>query len=95
MDQAEQGQGPVEGDSSRTYNGLSQPAYCLTAEDTLQQFGTHADDGLTGDEAKRRLELYGPNQLEEGEGVSVIKIIIRQVANAMMLVKPPISLAVS
>lgn len=77
---------------SKTYNGLSLPAHCLTAEEVIQQFSTHADDGLTAEEAKRRLEQYGPNQLEEGEGVSVIKIIIRQVANAMMLVKPPISL---
>ena len=82
----------VAQDGSKTYNGLSLPAHCLTVEDVLQQFGTHPDEGLTADEAKRRLEQYGPNQLEEGEGVSVVKIIIRQVANAMMLVKPPISL---
>lgn len=71
---------------------LSLPAHCLTVEAALRDLKTHPDDGLTAQDAKSRLETYGPNKLEEGEGVSVIKIIIRQVANAMMLVKRPISL---
>ncbi|KAJ5144839.1 ATPase P-type K/Mg/Cd/Cu/Zn/Na/Ca/Na/H-transporter [Penicillium atrosanguineum] len=41
---------------------------------------------LGPDEASHRLQEYGPNKLDEGEGVSVVKILIRQVANAMMLV---------
>lgn len=73
-------------------SGLSLPAHCLTAEATVQELGTHTDYGITTEEAKKRLDSYGPNQLEEGEGVSVIKILIRQIANAMMLVKRPISL---
>ncbi|KAL4865262.1 hypothetical protein BDV12DRAFT_174880 [Aspergillus spectabilis] len=73
--------GPRPGHAS-----LSQPAYCLPYEVVLKEIGTKIDEGLTKDEAARRLEQYGPNKLDEGEGVSVVKILVRQVANAMMLV---------
>ncbi|WEW54706.1 P-type ATPase [Emydomyces testavorans] len=65
---------------------LSHPAYCLTYDETIQQLNTHPDDGLTAEEAKRRLDLYGPNVLDEGEGVSIIKILIRQVLIMAMAV---------
>lgn len=55
----------------------------------IKELGTQLDDGLTPDEASHRLQQYGPNKLDEGEGVSVLKILVRQVANAMMLVKGP------
>ncbi|RJE26095.1 P-type ATPase [Aspergillus sclerotialis] len=65
---------------------LSQPAHCLPYDDILRQLATHADEGLTNAEAKKRHEQYGDNLLEGGEGVSIAKIVIRQIANAMMLV---------
>ncbi|KAL4973931.1 hypothetical protein BDW66DRAFT_140998 [Aspergillus desertorum] len=65
---------------------LSQPAYCLPFDVVLKELGTKVDEGLTKEEAARRLQQYGPNQLDEGEGVSVVKVLVRQVANAMMLV---------
>ncbi|KAJ5737089.1 uncharacterized protein N7483_002214 [Penicillium malachiteum] len=65
---------------------LSNPPHYLTFEDVIDQLGTNSDDGLTSNEAKQRLEKYGENMLEGGEGVSFAKIIIRQVANAMMLI---------
>jgi magnesium-transporting ATPase (P-type) len=68
---------------------LSQPAYCLSFEVVLKEIGTDIDEGLTKDEATRRLQQYGQNKLDEGESVSIIKILVRQVANAMMLVKRP------
>ncbi|MBN0049353.1 hypothetical protein JS756_35990, partial [Streptomyces actuosus] len=68
---------------------LHQPAHTLTYEAVIKELGTQLDDGLTPDEASRRLQQYGPNKLDEGEGVSVLKILVRQVANAMMLVKGP------
>ncbi|KAJ5569178.1 hypothetical protein N7450_011664 [Penicillium hetheringtonii] len=65
---------------------LSQPAHSLTYEAVIKELSTELDEGLSPDEATRRLEQYGPNKLDEGEGVSVVKILVRQVANAMMLV---------
>ncbi|KAI9375826.1 hypothetical protein BJX61DRAFT_61556 [Aspergillus egyptiacus] len=65
---------------------LSQPAHALKYEDVIQELKVDSEEGLTTVEAKKRLELYGPNELEGGEGVSFAKIVIRQIANAMMLV---------
>lgn len=66
---------------------LSQPAYCLSYEDVLNELSTNADEGLSASEAQRRLEEHGHNELEGGESVSFAKIFIRQIANAMMLVR--------
>ena len=68
---------------------LRRPGHTLTYEAVIKELDTQLDDGLTPDEASRRFQQYGPNKLDEGEGVSVLKILVRQVANAMMLVKGP------
>ncbi|OJJ66388.1 hypothetical protein ASPBRDRAFT_138041 [Aspergillus brasiliensis CBS 101740] len=65
---------------------LSGPAHALPYETVIKELGTALDDGLTPEEARRRLDQYGPNKLDEGESVSIAKILLRQVANAMMLV---------
>lgn len=72
---------------------LSQPAHTLPWEAVIKELTTALDEGLALDEAGRRLQQYGPNKLDEGEGVSVVKILVRQVANAMMLVRHPLSSA--
>ncbi|KAH2265337.1 hypothetical protein KXW26_004658 [Aspergillus fumigatus] len=72
--------------SSDNSQALSQPAHALRYEDVLRELAVDPDQGLTVGEAKRRLQQYGPNELEGGEGVSIVKIVIRQIANAMMLV---------
>ncbi len=69
---------------------LSQPAHSLTFEAVIKELGTELDEGLSPGEATRRLDQYGPNKLDEGKGVSVVKILVRQVANAMMLVRGPL-----
>ncbi|CAG7920676.1 unnamed protein product [Penicillium olsonii] len=73
-------------DSRSGGSPLSQPAHTLTYEDVIKELTTELDDGLLPEEARRRLQQYGPNQLDEDEGVSLVKIFVRQVANAMMLV---------
>lgn len=65
---------------------LSQPAHSLTFEKVIHELGTDSDNGLAANEVKQRIEKYGENILEGGEGVSFAKIVIRQIANAMMLV---------
>ena len=74
------------GPADQTPEYLSQPAHSLTFENIINELGTNSDDGLTTSEVKQRLEEYGENILEGDEGVSFAKIVIRQVANAMMLV---------
>ena len=70
-----------------TAQPLSQPAHALSYTAILQELSVNSEEGLTTADAKNRLSQYGPNQLEGGEGVSLIKIVIRQIANAMMLVR--------
>lgn len=69
-----------------TQQPLSQPAHSLSFDDVIGELQTNSDDGLTTAEVKQRLEKYGENILEGDEGVSLAKIVIRQIANAMMLV---------
>lgn len=65
---------------------LSAPAYLLTAGEIVLQLATDPENGLSEEEAKSRLTTYGPNELEVGGGTSVIRIIMKQIFNAMGLV---------
>ncbi|EKV20390.1 Sodium P-type ATPase, putative [Penicillium digitatum] len=82
---AQKGSGP-ESPTDSTQQPLSQPAHSLSFEDVIGELQTNSDDGLTTAAVKQRLEKYGENTLEGDEGVSLAKIVIRQIANAMMLV---------
>lgn len=66
--------------------GLPRPAHTFSAEDIIRELSTDAEAGLSSSDANQRLAQYGRNELEGGEGVSFSKIVIRQIANAMMLV---------
>ncbi|KAJ5778841.1 hypothetical protein N7457_006561 [Penicillium paradoxum] len=85
QDRAQKGSGSQD-PTDITQQPLSQPAHSLTFEDVIAELGSNSDDGLTTAEVKQRLEKYGENMLEGDEGVSLAKIVIRQIANAMMLV---------
>lgn len=87
MAEQKKGQSQSQDVDAAQMQGLSQPAYCLSFEDVLKELSTNSDEGLSSSEAKRRLEEHGPNELEGGESVSFVKIVIRQIANAMMLVR--------
>ncbi|KAI9801201.1 MAG: hypothetical protein M1825_003475 [Sarcosagium campestre] len=73
--------------SGQANEPLSDLPHTLTIEQISTEIGANLDDGLTAAEAKARLEKYGKNELDDGPGVSPVKILIRQVANAMTLVK--------
>lgn len=72
--------------SGQSNEPISGPAHTLSFEEVAQQLKSSAIDGLTPDEAKKRLEHYGKNELDNGPGVNPVRILIRQIANAMMLV---------
>ncbi|KAH8727041.1 sodium P-type ATPase-like protein [Phaeosphaeriaceae sp. PMI808] len=76
-------EGHVSGQSNKP---LSLPAHSLSLEQVVAELKTETWSGLDDAEAKRRLDEYGPNELEQVQGVSVLKILIAQVANAMTLV---------
>ena len=58
----------------------------LTSEQTSEYFETDVENGLTSEEAKRRLEKFGPNKLEEKKKKSWIVIFFEQMANPMIYV---------
>ena len=59
--------------------------HTLRIEDTLQDLET-TPQGLSSDEAARRLEQYGPNQLEERPGRSPLLIFLGQFTEIMVIV---------
>lgn len=80
-------EGPVfQRQYSPEHLSLSSPAYLLTAEEIVQQLATDTDNGLSEEEAQRRITKYGLNELEAGDGVSAFKILMGQIFNAMVLV---------
>ncbi|CCH57041.1 Ca2+-transporting ATPase [Fibrisoma limi BUZ 3] len=61
-------------------NNLSVPElpHTLPAEQLVKSLAVDAKSGLTGDEANRRLEQYGPNALQEAKRESAWSIAVRQ-----------------
>ena len=58
----------------------------LTSQEAVGYFETDVEKGLTSEEAKARLEKYGPNKLEEKAKKSWIRIFFEQMANPMIYV---------
>jgi P-type Na+/K+ transporter len=65
---------------------LSRPAHLISPSIIANELNTDLDNGITEEEAVKRLEFYGQNQLEGGDGVSAIAILVRQLFNAMCLI---------
>jgi hypothetical protein len=65
---------------------LDQPSYRLRPDEVARSLNTDFERGLSKQEANRRHDVVGDNALEGGHGVSIWKVFIRQVANALTLV---------
>lgn len=76
-------QNHVSGQSNKP---LSKPAHALTYQQVIEEIKTNPDDGLTAAEATSRNQEYGNNQIGDAGGVNPGKILLRQIANAMILV---------
>ncbi len=59
--------------------------HALSPEQTLKQMATPADQGLTSEEAARRLEIYGPNQLTEAPGITFWRMLFDQFNNFVVI----------
>ena len=75
----------VSVDSQSTLTDLP---HTLTAAQIVEKLSTDSELGLHANEAESRLRTHGPNALDDGPAVQPIKILINQIANAMMLVCP-------
>lgn len=72
--------------SGQSNKPLSSPPHVLPADQVVQELKTSGDNGLSPEEAQRRLEEYGRNEFGEQKGVQPLRIIGAQLANAMTLV---------
>ena len=57
-----------------------------TINETKEILNTDLENGLSSEEAKKRLEKYGPNKLEEKKKDSIIKIFFSQMNDPMIFV---------
>ncbi len=75
--------------SGQANKPLSLPPHALSYTDVATEIGANTQDGLAETDVQARLEQYGRNELDDGPGVQPVKILVRQIANAMMLVSQP------
>jgi len=61
-------------------------AHAMPIEEIQAQLQTNLEDGLSSSQVASRAEKYGRNELDDGPGVQPLKILVHQVANAMILV---------
>ncbi len=59
--------------------------HALSTEDVLEKLHTPIQSGLTSDEAQRRLEQYGPNQLAEAPRTTFLQMVIGQLNNFVVI----------
>ena len=60
--------------------------HALEATDIIKALQTSPRQGLSEEEASRRLEQFGPNELEEAEKPSLLQLIFDQFKNFIVIV---------
>ncbi|KAF5854379.1 hypothetical protein GGP41_007170 [Bipolaris sorokiniana] len=73
---------PSDGD---TAPALHAP-HTLSSEEVAEQLRVDVHHGLSHAEAESRLQLYGPNKVKGAEGLSMWKILLRQISNSLTFV---------
>jgi len=75
----------ADGDDDRAAHAtpLTEPWKC-SAEIVLDELGVSPAQGLSHDEAARRLECYGPNELAEVRPVSAARILVDQLRSMVV-----------
>ncbi len=61
-------------------------SYRQSSEEIISQLNTDAQNGLSSEEAKKRLEEYGPNEIQEGEKSTTLQKFIAQFKDFMIIV---------
>lgn len=74
----------ISGQGNRS---LSKPAHSLDSKLLMQELDTDIFNGLSSQDANRRLDEFGANELGQAEGVQPLRIVVAQIANAMTLVR--------
>ena len=59
--------------------------HALSREDVLEKLGSRFEEGLSSQQAKSRLEKFGPNELEEGEKITFWQMVFDQLNNFVVI----------
>ncbi|KAF2968721.1 hypothetical protein GQX73_g4791 [Xylaria multiplex] len=65
---------------------LSLPPHALTSDQTIAELDANLEHGLDTNEAARRIQEYGRNELSQPKGVQPLRIFFEQIFNAMTLI---------
>lgn len=61
--------------------------FLLSGQEVEQALETSVEDGLSSSQVPQRQQKYGPNELDIGGAIAWYTIFIRQLCNAMVLVR--------
>ena len=61
-------------------------SYRQTSDEVVEKLGSDVKSGLSSDEAAKRLEKYGPNEIQKGEHTSLLQKFIAQFKDFMIIV---------
>lgn len=73
--------------SGQANKPMSSPAHALTFAEVEKELNADAQNGLSHEEHKKRLEEFGRNEFGENKGVQPARILIAQIANSLTLVR--------
>lgn len=72
--------------SGQSNKPLPRPPHALPAEEVARHLDVNLQTGLSADDAARRRNELGANELLKEKNAQPLKILVRQVVNAMTLV---------
>jgi P-type Ca2+ transporter type 2C len=76
----------TEQPAASSENSASQTNWhSLSRHQILEQLKTPSDTGLSSEEAARRLEMFGPNQLQEAPGISFWQMLLEQFSSFLVI----------
>ena len=62
------------------------PWYEQSVEEVSRNLSTDPEKGLSPDEARARLEKYGPNELEQKKSTTVFQMFLSQLKDYMVII---------
>lgn len=63
-----------------------QESYKKSLKEVLEELNTSVDVGLSSNEVKKRLEKYGPNELVQKKKKTILKMILEQLTDKMIII---------
>ena len=63
-----------------------QESYKKSLKEVLEELNTSEDVGLSSNEVKKRLEKYGPNELVQKKKKTILKMILEQLTDKMIII---------